>query len=367
MAKKIVGVVLAAGLGTRLRPSTEKCPKPLIPVGGIEPLFFAIHQAYQVGVRRMVVNAHYLSEHVEQALVRWAPIFAGLELRISIEKPEILGTGGGILKIVRDNADWFRDSGLLLQNGDTLAQIDIARLVERPERNTLAISLLDEHLKKYNPLWIDGQGTWAGIGKVSPVAGAVAAHFLGVHHLSPKAIQSLTGDGFEVRSIDLFNGIYRPLVNLGQNFESVDFFQNHGVGDSEFWFDMTTQEYLLEAQRHVLETLPRNGVWGQILKQRYPSIREHSPGVWTRTHRKPGTLAFKAPAIFVDSLDDSQNLVFDGKLTVGPNASFIHETQKFSVDGSRGADREIQNSVVFAGPSTRGILPVLVHDQICVI
>jgi MurNAc alpha-1-phosphate uridylyltransferase len=84
-------MILAAGLGTRLRPITEHLPKPLIEVGGRTLLDHAIDQLALVGVERVVVNVHYRAEMVAARLARRA------HPRIAISKEaELLDTGGGV-------------------------------------------------------------------------------------------------------------------------------------------------------------------------------------------------------------------------------------------------------------------------------
>ncbi|MCH8169253.1 MAG: nucleotidyltransferase family protein [Proteobacteria bacterium] len=85
-------MILAAGLGTRMRPLTETCPKPLLPLGGRPMIDLALDHAAAAGVRRAVVNLHYLGGMIRDHLAgREAP-----EILFSEEQPEILGTGGGI-------------------------------------------------------------------------------------------------------------------------------------------------------------------------------------------------------------------------------------------------------------------------------
>lgn len=91
--KPMHAMVLAAGLGLRLRPITEKIPKPLVEVGGRALLDRALDRLAAAGVRRAVVNTHYLPELIEKHLaVRKRPA-----IDISRED-ELLETGGGVLK-----------------------------------------------------------------------------------------------------------------------------------------------------------------------------------------------------------------------------------------------------------------------------
>ncbi len=85
-------MILAAGLGTRMRPLTDNCPKPLLPLGGGAMIDLALDHAVAAGVRRAVVNLHYLGGMIRDHLAgRAAP-----EILFSDEQPEILDTGGGI-------------------------------------------------------------------------------------------------------------------------------------------------------------------------------------------------------------------------------------------------------------------------------
>lgn len=88
-------MVLAAGLGKRMRPLTASKPKPLIEVAG-RPLLDHILQRLKVaGVQRVVVNVHYLADAIEAHLACRAD---GLEVSISNERPQLLETGGGLVQ-----------------------------------------------------------------------------------------------------------------------------------------------------------------------------------------------------------------------------------------------------------------------------
>lgn len=369
LKSKDVGIVLAAGLGTRLRPSTERRPKPLIPVGAVEPLFFALYQFRRVGIRRVVINAHYLPEKMTAALEQWSGLLPELEIRVVMESPEILGTGGALLNIVKKYHDWFSGNvGILVQNGDTLAQMDISRLCpdltkgQKKEQNSLAISFWPEHLAKYHPLWVDQADRWVGIGKTSPEEGSKPGHFLGVHYLSPSAVTRMQSDDFPVRPVDLFNGIYRPLVTEGQYFAAQTFFSARCASASEFWFDMTTQAYLLEAQRHVLDNLTAGSVWVDVLKVRYPNIQEIAPGIWVRSQVPRPGVRFESPAIMVDRCEDGPAYCL-GPLTLGPNASLIHEEGQLETNLSL-EDHRITNSVVFIQNPNALAMPKLIKDEV---
>ena len=110
-------LVLAAGLGTRLRPLTWTLPKPLVPVWGAAPVDLAIQALLSWGVEEFAVNAHWLPDALEAHLARRWP---GIPIRISRE-PDILGTGGALLPLrdflAGEDAFW-------IFNADVVASLD---------------------------------------------------------------------------------------------------------------------------------------------------------------------------------------------------------------------------------------------------
>lgn len=88
-------MVMAAGLGTRMRPLTENCPKPLVKVAGKTLLDHVLDKARAAGVSKAVVNVHYLPEQIESHLACHAQ---DLEVRVSDERDLLLETGGGLVK-----------------------------------------------------------------------------------------------------------------------------------------------------------------------------------------------------------------------------------------------------------------------------
>jgi MurNAc alpha-1-phosphate uridylyltransferase len=105
-------MVLAAGLGTRMRPLTDTMPKPLVPVGGKPLINHVLDRLAAVGVETAVVNVHHFADQIEGHLKpRRAP-----KIVISNERDVVLGTGGGVVKALPllGNAPFF------IVNSDTL-------------------------------------------------------------------------------------------------------------------------------------------------------------------------------------------------------------------------------------------------------
>ena len=105
-------MVLAAGLGTRMRPLNGQLPKPLVAVGGKSLIDYALDRLAAAGVERAVVNVHHLADAIERHLAaRKRP-----QIVISDERGELLGTGGGIAKALPK----LGDAPFFLVNSDTV-------------------------------------------------------------------------------------------------------------------------------------------------------------------------------------------------------------------------------------------------------
>ncbi len=129
--------VLGAGLGTRLRPLTDRLPKPLLPLGG-EPLVKrALTHLAKAGVTRLLINTHHLPEAWPQAFPQGAVPGAQLEF---IHEPELLDTGGGLSAIAHYLTP--EDRELLLWNGDCLGEPDLAALVKAHRTSQAEATLL---------------------------------------------------------------------------------------------------------------------------------------------------------------------------------------------------------------------------------
>lgn len=131
-------IVLAAGLGTRMRPYNGNVPKPLVAIGGKSLIDYALDRLADAGVERAVVNVHYLAEVLEQHLAsRTTP-----QIVISDERGMLLGTGGGIAKALPK----LGDAPFFLVNSDTLwvdgVKPNFARLADAFEPETMDALLL---------------------------------------------------------------------------------------------------------------------------------------------------------------------------------------------------------------------------------
>ena len=155
-------MIVAAGLGTRLRPLTELRPKPALPVRGIPLIAYTLALLARHGVTEVVINAHHLPDILMDAARRHCPL--EMELRFSIEA-ELLDTGGGIRRV----ADYLRESDpCLIVAGDMLLDADLSALVathrERGDAWTLLLRAGDPREEAFGTIGVDAQNRLRRIG-----------------------------------------------------------------------------------------------------------------------------------------------------------------------------------------------------------
>ena len=129
-------MILAAGLGTRLRPLSDLLPKPALPVRGVPVIGGLLSLLSAHGFREVLVNLHHLPDRMQRAAEASCP--AEVELRFSHEET-LLGTGGGIRRAV----DFLRGSDVcLVLGGDMLLDLDLTALISAHEERQRRVTLV---------------------------------------------------------------------------------------------------------------------------------------------------------------------------------------------------------------------------------
>lgn len=118
-------LVLAAGLGTRLKPITDSIPKALVKVGGEPMIQRIILRLKDHGFNYIVVNTHHFSDKIKDFLSRHD---FGIEIEVSDESQELLDTGGGIVK-AKELLFKYDEDPFLVHNVDILSNADISEIV----------------------------------------------------------------------------------------------------------------------------------------------------------------------------------------------------------------------------------------------
>ncbi len=177
---EIIAVVLAGGLGTRVRHLLPGLPKPMAPVAGRPFLEWVARYLGRQGVREMVISTGYKAEVVAGHFAG-APV-PGLSVRC-VAEPEPLGTGGGFLHAVR--ACPAAPAAWLVLNGDSLVFADLwaaARPLEDPATAGVIVGREVADASRYGTLVIGANHTVAGFGEKRPGRGVINA---GIYLLRP--------------------------------------------------------------------------------------------------------------------------------------------------------------------------------------
>jgi mannose-1-phosphate guanylyltransferase len=228
-------MVLAAGLGLRMRPLTLLRAKPALPVLDRPLLEFTFERLANAGVRDVVVNLHHLPESVVSAIGPGRR--HGLRIRYARER-EILGTGGG----PRAVRDFFGREPFLLVNGDVFFEFDLRALVARHRASgalaTLALRPLPDP-RAYSAVVTDRRGRILSIaGRPRPARGTVSM-FASVHVLEPRLLERLPAG----RS-DSVRDLYVPLLAEGAHLA--------GVRCAGAWYDFGRPSLYRDAQLRML-------------------------------------------------------------------------------------------------------------------
>ena len=245
-------MVLAAGLGTRLRPLTNDRPKALVEIAGRTLLEITLQRLKAFGVREAIVNTHHFAEMTPAYLAQHNNF--GMRIEISFEE-SLLDTGGGLKK-----AAWFfledkNPQPFLLHNVDVVSTTDLDRMVRfHKDQNPLATMAVQRRATS-RPLLFDRKGLLCGRGPISasrPAPGSTHGDtkagspplqelaFSGIHVLSPEILAKLEETGaFSI--IDAY-------LRLAADGEKIVAFH----ADEYRWRDLGRPEHLLAAEREIL-------------------------------------------------------------------------------------------------------------------
>jgi mannose-1-phosphate guanylyltransferase len=184
-------MILAAGLGTRMRPLSALRPKPVLPVLGIPLIAWPLAWLVRHGVTEVIVNLHHEPEAIRAAIGAWTP--AGLAVRYS-EESLLLGTGGGIRRI----AHFLRESDpCLVISGDMICDLDLAGLVarHRARRDSATIALRDDpRASRFGTIGVDPAGRVRRIAHRFDLGGEERAGVnVSVYLLAARVFDSLPG------------------------------------------------------------------------------------------------------------------------------------------------------------------------------
>ncbi len=235
-------MVLAAGLGTRLRPLTDHRPKALVEVAGRTLLEIALTRLRTFGIREVIINVHHLAGMIADFL----KAHGNFGMRIEISREELLlDTGGGLKK-----AGWFfleegenKDEPFLLHNVDVIGTLDFGEMVKEHRQKKALATLAVQMRETSRYLLFDEKSQLCGrriVRQQKEEIVRAAEHpealaFTGIHVISPPLLRMMTEDGaFSI--IDL----YLRLAGMG---ETIQGFR----ADRYYWRDLGKLDQVQQA------------------------------------------------------------------------------------------------------------------------
>ncbi|MFY9560636.1 MAG: nucleotidyltransferase family protein [Terriglobales bacterium] len=237
-------MILAAGLGTRLRPLTDDRPKALVEVAGRTLLEITLARLRDFGIREVIVNVHHFADMV----VDYLKANDNFGMRIEVSREDVLlDTGGGLKK-----AAWFFlgdsklvDEPFIVHNVDVLSTIDLHRMVQfhREHQGLATLAVRDRETSRY--LLFDDSlqlcGRRAGRdGKAEMVRSATqpkALAFSGIHVISPRLLSVMTEEG----GFSIITN-YLRLASLGERIVAFR-------ADEYRWRDLGKRENVAQAEK----------------------------------------------------------------------------------------------------------------------
>ena len=237
-------MILAAGLGTRLRPLTDNTPKALIPVRGKPLLYYLIKRLKKAGVNEIIINVHH---HASQIIDYVKKNDFDIRIEISFEKT-LLDTGGGLKK-----SAWFFDDKqpFILHNVDVLSSIDLTKMMKFHEHQNVLATVAVKKRDTSRHFLFDSDDYLVGwtsaesgetILRRDLVNSLQKLSFLGVHVISPEIFRHLPQD-------KIFS-IINVYLDLAQIPKAICAYHC----DDAFWLDLGKLSNLKSAEEYLIST-----------------------------------------------------------------------------------------------------------------
>ena len=242
-------MVLAAGLGTRLRPLTNDRPKALVEVGGRTLLEITLTRLRDFGIRDVIINLHHYADMV----IEYLKAAGNFGMRIEVSREEILlDTGGGLKQ-----AAWFlgdssgSNEPFILHNVDVMSAIDLQRMVEVHKKNKALATLAVQERKTSRYLLFNDQLELCGRRLVKEEKTEIVRTaqqmtelaFSGIHVISPRIFPVLTEEG-------VFS-IVPAYLRLAAQGEKIHAFR----ADEYYWRDLGKPENIRQAELDIKANL----------------------------------------------------------------------------------------------------------------
>ena len=225
-------MILAAGFGTRLKPLTDRLPKPLVPIAGMPMLEFSLKRLRKLKPRILVVNGHHLSGQLEDFLRQSSDGFQRIEY---LYEPLILDTGGAI----RNASRYLRGPFFVTTNADVVSDISLFEAVGQHLKRRSLVTMLLHDRDRYNQVEVDPAGRIIGFGRSRPASGNRILAYTGIQICSPLLLDLMARESACPFSLIAF---YSRLLAAGR-LDIVSHVVN--TRDNYYWRDVGTPDDLV--------------------------------------------------------------------------------------------------------------------------
>jgi mannose-1-phosphate guanylyltransferase len=240
-------MILAAGFGTRLKPLTDKVPKPMVPILNRPILEHTIHLLRSHGIRDITVNLHHLPEMITGYFGDGKDF--GVQLHWSHE-PEILGTAGGIKK-----AQEFLDGeAFLVINSDVVVDIDLSKVIAFHKAQGSALTLVvrkGDTPEQCDPIEVDANDRivhMVGTSATNKPDDTKRVLFTGIQVMEPEIFERIPDNKFYGTTTDVFPGMLADGLPMFA-------YWHHG-----YWKDIGTIQSYLDVHKDLLDGRMQGGL-----------------------------------------------------------------------------------------------------------
>lgn len=287
--------VMAAGIGTRLRPLTYAIPKPLVPIVNIPVIGHLMNNLKKYGFNNVIVNVHYLAELIRLYLGsgdKWK-----IKIKYSYEE-KLLGTAGG----VKLKENFFKNT-FIVCSGDGLTDINFDKLIEFHKKSkavaTVCLKPIDARLE-YGVVELDYKTNLIKKFYEKPSWGDIFSNLVntGIYVFEPVIFKYIPKNKFYDFGQNLLPKLIRKSIPV------------YGYIMKEYWCDVGNLQEYRKAQRDCLDGKINIKIPGREIKNK----------IWIGKNTKlPKSLRIKSPCIIGDNVVIGEDCFFDSYTIIGNN------------------------------------------------
>lgn len=292
-------MILAAGLGTRMKPWTVTTPKPVLPLINIPLIRYGIELFKRHGFNEILINTHHIPLSVEEFVSKVEDV----KVTFSRE-PILLGSFGGIRKMW----EMVGSEELICLNSDIVTTLDLDALINFHKKceATITLGLIPQKADKvYTDLWCEKNGKIVQIGGPSKKPDLTPAHYCGIQILTPKIMEWLKPDEIG----DLSSLVYKRAIK-----ENVPIY---GYKSNALWLDAGQPFQFINSNKELLNLLDKSDPYFlNLFKNINPNYNQISPGIFIGKGSTVNSTVKLIPPIVI-----GENCHIEGNSTIGPHAS----------------------------------------------